>query len=279
MQLGLDGDHNLVRGLLDDPQAVARGRVLDLDIPLTISEFEDLEQRPRETRRVHSIVEDYGGGHPDVYGGDFIDQRQGGVVVAMFVPPLEPHQLALSLALHPGAKWELRAARFGLADLEAKATELAAQAHELRAAGFDYIGSGASVERNAVVLRLRGVEPDVIADEAQAFLGDPEWLVVDVLGESGWQGPTGDLRVHIVGTPPGTGPFVCVIDPLGTPAWDPRETAALGPEEECLFRGVGATSVLVSLRQEDGGGDFGSVMVDVMPDSENAVNLELTATE
>jgi hypothetical protein len=279
VSLGLDGDVDVVRALLGDPQSVARGRVLDLDIPLTVAELKDLEQRPRESRLVHSIVEDYGARHSDVYGGDFVDQRHGGVVVGMFVPPLEPHRLALSLALHPGAKWELREARFSLAYLEAKASELGARAEEMRAAGFDIVGWGASVERNTVVMRLRGAEPDVIADEAETFLGNPVWVVVDVFGDSGWQGARGDLRVQVVGDPPGVGPYACVIDPLGTPAWDPRETAALGPERECLFRGVGATSVVVSLRHEDGGDDLGSVVVDVVPETEVLVHLDLTTVE
>ena len=79
--MGFNADPTYVHSVVDDPSLRASDDVAG--VPLTSAEIADLNQRDAVAEAMDAI-EDWGAAHPDVYGGTYQNQLQGGLVYVAF---------------------------------------------------------------------------------------------------------------------------------------------------------------------------------------------------
>ncbi len=95
----------------------------------------------------------YGAQHADQFGGLYIDNNAGGVVVMLFTAALERHQQAVAALAPAGVRVQIRVCRFTEAELTALMDELVADA-EL-SGQLEEIGIGLDTINNVVILEAK----------------------------------------------------------------------------------------------------------------------------
>lgn len=238
---GLRSDPAFVRALLDDPSAVRRGARWGM--PITEVELRFLDGRQQNAAEVADVITTYGETHPDEWAGMYIDVRTGAVAV-LFTDHLVDHENALAKLLDPGARWEVREARWSLAQLRALADRIKAEAEFLRSIGAAYYGGGVDYQANVANVFVQSDDPNVIQLITDHFdaIG---MLRVDLIGNREWSGPRG--RLVVVVRYPDLTPadeLECELIPDVSAAWD-ETTRLTGPTGTCIFDAVGATGVKV----------------------------------
>lgn len=148
---GLRADDAWIRQVAADPTSEAGETAYG--VPLTPAERADLDQRADKSHPIAEVIEAYGSGQPD-WGGLFIDQTLGGIVVGLFTDQLDLHREAIRNQLYPGAAFEVRKVRWTLAKLQALAARILEDREWLGTVAAAWDGSGVDIGANVVVLRI-----------------------------------------------------------------------------------------------------------------------------
>jgi len=155
---GLRSDDLWIRQVAADP-ASAPG-TLKYGVPLTPEEVRELESRNRSVQSIKEPVIDYGDSHPRDWAGAWIDQRNGGLLIAQFTERVNEHRAALADLVGPAAPLEVRAADFTLADLQEIASSVRGDDPWFATIPAVLYGWGTSVPVNRVKLEISSVNPN-----------------------------------------------------------------------------------------------------------------------
>lgn len=112
---GLRSDDGWIASVARDPDSDR----ITYGVPLSADEIDELGRRIRDVEAIRDLVITYGEEHPEDWGGAYIDQEAGGVLVAQFTANLEQHQLALLGKIWPKARLDIRQVRWTQMELEA----------------------------------------------------------------------------------------------------------------------------------------------------------------
>jgi hypothetical protein len=249
--VGLRADEAYVRQLAVDPTASTA--VTLYGVPLTPDEIAELDKRARNSDLVAETLKTYGRDHPDQWAGTFVDQRGGGMVVIQFTGDLNEHRAALSKLVNPAASWEVRDARWSLADLASKRDLIEADRGWFETIDASYVRSVALPIDNVVELRISSANPAAPDLVTEHFHGDG-WLRVLSDGVGVWDGPRGDLRVQVTDA---AGRRLQGADMMCLPIPDEPAAYRDGPvgvsfEGVCRAFALGATSYDVQILQRAG---------------------------
>ncbi len=251
--VGFEANEALVRRLADDPQT--SGADNEFGVPLTAEEAAELEARAQNSREVAPIIEAYGEGHLDTWGGLYIDHDAGGVVAALFTRDVQQHRLAVGRLVHPDARFEVRRVGSSLVALEMLRERIDRSTRWLGSLGARWRGTGIHVSTNQVRLEVSAQE-EKVAQRIIEHLGARGVLSVEVDTRVVWNGPFGSLFVRAVsptGDPiPG---LRCRPTPDEPPAYDSGDTGVeTTTKGVCYLRRVGATGYRVDLLRPRGNG-------------------------
>lgn len=130
-QYGLRADRVWAEQVARDPTAT-----LEYGVPLLPSETAELRRRAAEAEKLIPIIRAYGAANVEEFGGVYVDQRNGGIPVALFTANLAKHEAAIRAELPPGARFAVRAARFTERELRALQERIVADDAELRRDGI-----------------------------------------------------------------------------------------------------------------------------------------------
>jgi hypothetical protein len=269
-RFGLRADREWVVKVAGDPNASST----QYGVPLMPDELADLTKRNEETESIVPVVQAYGDEHRDVFGGLYIDQANGGSIVALFTRDVAEHQQALAARLRPGAHLVVRQVRWSDADLRAL-QELITDDRQwldtiparLSSAATDTIG-------NVVELNISSANPNAAQLIMEHYNAEGKLKVVSD-GTGALLQPMGRLSGH-------------VLDPQGRPV------AGVDVEYSPLFN-AGAIAGTGHVTDADGrfeigpvvpgrwrvyvmmeGIEFGSVEVDVAPGGAVSARVVLT---
>ena len=165
-------------------------------VPLTPDEVADLVARIGASKDIAPVIQQYGSTVPDDWAGLFIDQEQGGIVVARFRANVVEHRRALSALLPSDAGFEVRPSHWTAAELEAFIAVVTDDAGWFPTIGTRFYTAEIDVIDNVVDVRFIGIDPSAAAD-IEAHFGDPPWLRAVWDGPPPWEGPRGDLVVIV----------------------------------------------------------------------------------
>jgi hypothetical protein len=250
-RLGMRSDEAYVRMLEGDPEAGARGRETAFGFAVTVAEAAELGRRVSRTDEVATAIEAYGADIP-TWAGMFIDQPNGGIVVAQFTGDVEQHRAALARLLSPAARYEVRLVGHSLVELQALADRVTADRGWFRTVDSYFTGSGADQKASVVVVNVKSLDPDIAAKVIEHF--DAAGLMRVVVSTlMPWTGGYG--QIDIVAVDPDGRPVpdeYCWLITDDPAAWEePPEVT--GDEGTCHIR-AGATEVIAQIRRETADG-------------------------
>jgi hypothetical protein len=206
--VGLPADQAWIERVAADPASDK----IRYGTPLTPVEGADLDARGLNVDAVENIIHTYGSQQPD-WSGMFIDQHDGGLVVALFADRIPEHQAAIARLANPQARWEVRQARWSRTQLEAFHALVTAEEPWLATVDASFDSSAIDETNNRILLRISSTNPAAPALIIEHFDG-AAWLRVESDGIGRWKGPRGNLEVEVV-TPDGA-PMLhadCVPEP------------------------------------------------------------------
>jgi len=226
--LGLRTDHEFVSALALDAAAVERGLKSAYGFPLTEVELTELDRRASRQSELMPLVQQLGAGDPE-WGGMYIDQRAGGVVVALFTGHLDDHQATFDRFVQPGAGFEIRRARWTLVELGRFADRLEAEAVWFTSVDAIFQWSSVEVAQNVVTLSVRSRNSEVAYLIAEHFAADEGMLAIAVNPSLPWTGPRGSVVVA-VRTDDGKKPHgvKCRLVPDDPDAWNAETRLGMG---------------------------------------------------
>lgn len=244
---GLRADEDWVRTVAADPTS-AEG-TSTFGVPLLPAEVAELLDRAAHSPDVAPIIEQYGATVPDDWGGTFIDQQRGGVLVARFGANVDRHRRALAALLPAGARFEVRDSLWTYAELSTFIEQVLRDRDWFPTIGTDLFTAEIDVIENRVQVLFRG--PDrAAAALIEAHFGAPPWLRAVYLGPLPWEGPRGDLRVVVfdrTGRPmPGVFVSYEAIDPAAR--FESPFANATGEDGTVLFEDLPAVAYRISIR-------------------------------
>jgi hypothetical protein len=199
-----------------------------------------------------AAAERYGRAFPESFGGVFVDQRAGGVLVATFTKDTDRHERAMA-TLIPDQPPDVRQVEWSLAELESFRMQVQADRAWFASIGAELSKADVDILENAVRVVFRGPNQDM-ASLVEEHLGS--WTTASWQGPLPWNGPVGDLVLSLV-------------DDSGRPVpqvWcdlvsaDPRVQVAEGPPVgsdaagRCTFDDYPAVAYTVALRVFTGTG-------------------------
>lgn len=191
---GLRPDEGWIRSVAADPRS-AEG-MATYGVPLTPDEVANLVARIGASEDIAPVIQQYGSTVPDDWAGLFIDQQQGGIVVARFRANVDDHRRALSALLPADAGFDVRPSQWSDAELEAFIDVVEEDADWFPTIGTTFYAAEIIVTENIVRVRFIGIDPSAAAD-IEAHFGDPPWLRAVWEGPPPWEGPRGDLVVIV----------------------------------------------------------------------------------
>ena len=177
---GLRADAGWIQSVAADPRS-ADGTSM-YGVPLSADEVADLVARIGASKDIAPVIQQYGSTVPDDWAGLFIDQEQGGIVVARFRANVDEHRRALSALLPADAGFEVRPTHWTEAELEAFIDVVTEDADWFPTIGTRLYTAEIDVIDNVVDVRFTGIDPSA-AGEIEAHFGDPPWL------RAVWDGP------------------------------------------------------------------------------------------
>lgn len=263
--VGLRADEAWVREVAANPAAT-----LTYGVPLMPFEDAELARRAANAHDVAPIVEAYGAEHADEYGGVYIDNAAGGVVVVTFTANVEAHEAALRKLLAPNALIDVREAVFTSGELN-ELQERIATDDSLRSEGIFVLTTAADEAAGIVTVELSTERLDAEAVLRALYGPAVRTTIVD---------PTGAFlkpRGVIAGR---------VIDDIGAPVEAALQLKPLFADIALDSMGIGTqrdgTFVLDDqlvgrwrITAEAEGHDPGSAETDVMPGRVSRIEIVL----
>lgn len=243
--VGLRADQGWILAVAADP--ASRPGKIAYGTPLTPAEKAELDARAANATELSGEIERYGAAHPAEWAGAFID-RQSGVFVALFTGALGEHESAIRQLVLPGARFEVRPARWSLAVLESRRREIEDDQEWLRTINAWYAGSGVDIVSNRLVLDISSKNPMAPALALRHYAGDG-WLVVESDGIGRWEGPLGTAVIRAVTRAGEPALWLdCVLIPDDPAAWL-TEAYGTGDRGTCRVPNIGATGYIVELKR------------------------------
>jgi hypothetical protein len=191
-EFGLRADVAYVRSVASSPSATTLG----YGVPLLPAEIRELDGRALAVADVKAAIREYGAGHADQYGGEFVDSSIG-QVVALFTSELQAHRAAIAARLRPGAPFELRAVRNTKAALDELLGRLWDQRDWFATVGLRVGASETDIEHNVVRLWVDGDNQEAMSQIAPHF-GADGMLDVSWDPDPVAELPRGSLRGRVV---------------------------------------------------------------------------------
>ena len=247
---GLRADPAYVAAVAGDATASA----IEIGIPLLPSEA--AEMRRRMSLEDHELIDTYAAKHRDEFGGLFIDQPGGGVLVVLFTDHLDEHRSAIEELVIPGMRVRVDPARFTEDALNDAQTALNPALPIWSDEGIAFVSSWVDISENRVGVMVKSANPNAAAI-IEAF-GPPGAIAVEVHPPDGpWtQSQAGDgWRLLFAGRSP-----ISAVGYAATAAdlsreWArfelPNEAPALDADEVGLIFSVGIGSTCVERRFDE----------------------------
>jgi hypothetical protein len=193
---GLPADLEAIKRAASDPASIP-----DYGTPLTPNEVRTLEARSERAHQVGVIVQTYADDYLSEYGGDWIDQARGGLVVASFTAHVAEHRDALKRLVGDVGEVAVVAARYPesrLRDLQDRIADdrtwYEAIPASLQSIGVDTIG-------NVVEVHVSTANPNIADLIAARSGGPPDALRVISDGTGIALEPWGKIHGKVVGVP------------------------------------------------------------------------------
>jgi hypothetical protein len=165
---------------------------------LTPNEVAELDKRTADLEAIRENVIGYGHSHPDDWGGAFIDQQRGGILVAQFSNNLEQHRRALFSQVQPGARLEVNAVRWSLRDLDALSARFVAGDPWFASIPAVLYGSGPDVVANRFQVQISSADPRAESLILDHFKLSPDILEVSIDGTGALLLERGTLHITAV---------------------------------------------------------------------------------
>lgn len=249
-QFGLRADPAYVAAVAEDPSATS----VMLGIPLLPSEAD--EMRRRSSLEDHDLLDRYIAEHRDEFGGLFIDQPGGGVLVVLFTDHLDEHRRAVAQLVRPRTRVRVDAASFTEDELTEAQAALNPGLPMWAEQGIAFVSSWVDTSENRVGVMVKSANPDAAA--IIEAIGPPGAIVVEVYPPDGpWTQPqAGDgWRLLFAGRSP-----ISAVGYAATAAdlsreWArfelPNEAPALNADEVALIFSAGIGSTCVERRLDE----------------------------
>jgi hypothetical protein len=244
---GLRSDEAWIIQVARDPSSAHGTDVFG--VPLTPAEVGELERRAIANDELQPVLESYGQRFADMYSGVWL--ADDGTLLILFTKQIEEHRRALGSMIQPGAKVDVREARWTLRELNAFAERVRNDIDWLPQIEAWPLGVDVHIGNNAVQLLISSANPDTAEEIAEHF-GADGWLRVESDGIGRWTGPTGSLTVIAVGPegrPPPT--LDCELVPDIRSA-QPTEQFGTDSDGRCHYRDIPAVGYTVNLRRSQG---------------------------
>lgn len=247
---GLRSDPEYVAAVAADPAA----RIDLIGIPLLPSEA--AEMRRRMSLEDHELIDAYTAKHRDEFGGLFIDQLGGGVLVVLFTDHVDEHRAAIEGLALPGARVRVDRAEFTEDELNDAHAGLNPGLPMWAEQGIGFVSSWVDISENRVGVTVKSANPDAAA--ILEALGPPGAIVVEVYPPDGpWtNAQAGDgWRLLFAGRSPLSAVgYAATADDLAR-EWArfelPNEPPALNPGEVVLIFSAGIGSTCVERRLDE----------------------------
>jgi len=211
-EYGLRHDLAWIRRVAADPTAV-----LDFGVPMLPAETASLFARndlPDPVRRVLDVY-----GHTDEFGGLYIDNAQGGVVVVLWTTDPAVHDAAIRPKLPPCHPVEFRQVRWSESELRGWQDRISADMDWLTDIRAKATGVGADISDNVVDVDISSANPEA-ADLIVAHYAAPAGMIRVISDGTGAHLlPSGTVVGRVLqadGRPPG--PNDLMLD-SGSPGW------------------------------------------------------------
>jgi hypothetical protein len=169
---GLRSDDGWIASVARDPGSDR----ITYGVPLTAEEVDELGRRIRDVEAIRDFVITYGEEHPEAWGGAYIDQDAGGVLVAQFTANLEQHRLALLGNIWPKASLDIQQVRWTQTQLEAAKERISKDEPWFATLPAVVTSLGLDDRGNRVVARISTPNPDA-SDLVLAHFGFDDSLL------------------------------------------------------------------------------------------------------
>jgi hypothetical protein len=201
--------------------AADRTAVLDFGVPMLPAETASLFARSGRADPVREAVDKYG--HVDEFGGMYIDNAQGGVVVVLWTTDPKIHEAAIRRKLPPCNPVEFRQVRWSEQELRGLQNRISADMVWMTDIAAKATGVGADIAANVVNIDISSANPEA-ADLIVAHYAAPAGMLRVVTDGTGAHLlPSGTVVGRVLradGRPPG--PNDLMLDagsPDDPPGW------------------------------------------------------------
>jgi hypothetical protein len=168
-EYGLRHDLTWIRQVAADPTAV-----LDFGVPMLPAETASLFARNDLPDAVRWVLDDYG--HTDEFGGLYIDNAQGGVVVLLWTTDPTVHEAAIRPKLPPCHPVEFRQVRWSEHELRGWQDRISADMDWMTDIPAMLTGVGADISDNVVNIEVSSANLDA-ADLIVAHYAAPDGMI------------------------------------------------------------------------------------------------------
>lgn len=158
-ELGLRSDLEFVIAVARDPRATQEM----LNIPLLPDEEAELRSRAANADEVVAVAHAYAAGHPNEFGGLYIDNQGGGAVVVLWTANLAEHELAIRQQLSPTANVRFRTVRLSERYLTELTQAVTADIDWMAEIPARWQGTGVDTIKNQLTMTVSSADPDAEA--------------------------------------------------------------------------------------------------------------------
>lgn len=226
-------------------------------VPLTAEERDELLARAANADEIIEVIAAYGATQPD-FAGVYTDNLASSTVAVLFTGRLADHAAAIGRLVRPGSVWEVRRARWTLAELQGFQARIEQEQDRLSDIGATYQGVGILIGENQLDLMVSSADPNAAQRIIEHFAAQ-EWLRVRSDGLGPWRGGYGSLEVTVVnadGTPVTDATCRPVAD--ASSAYLSEDLYGTSEAGTCSYSKVGATGYTVRI---DGDSPTGPVEI------------------
>lgn len=191
-ELGLRSDLEYVIAVASDPRATSDM----LFIPLLPDEVATLTARAANADEVVVVATAYAAGHPNEFGGLYIDNMGGGAVVILWTANLTEHEMAIRRQLSPTASVEFRAVRYSELYLTELMQTVTSDVDWMAEIPARWLGTGVDTINNKLTMSVSSADTNAEAIVAAHYgLGDA--LVVNSDGTGTALIPWGEVHGRV----------------------------------------------------------------------------------
>jgi hypothetical protein len=204
-EFGLRSDLEFVRAVTLDPRASSR----EFGVPLLPEEIADLNLRASTADAVIAVVEAEAAKHSDDYGGLYIDQERGGVVVSLWTANLAEHAAVIRLQLDPRFGAAFRQVRYTEAELNELQERIGTNWEWMLDIPAKMTSSAVDIAGNRIELYISSAIPGASAAVLTHYDAPPGMLLVQSDGTGEALIPWGRVRIVVTinGQPVGENDF------------------------------------------------------------------------